>query len=50
MQQQAGATNDNPTALQFTKNSDILRLIGSMWFEDAQGNCYKSTIVIISNP
>ena len=42
MQRQAGATNDNPTVLQFTKNNDTLRLIGNMWFEDAQGNCRKS--------
>ena len=34
MQRQAGATNDNPTVLQFTKNSDTLRLVGNMWFDD----------------
>ena len=35
MQRQAGTINDNPTVLKFTKNSDTLRLIGNMWFEDA---------------
>ena len=45
MQRQAGATNDNPTVLQFTKNSDTLRLVGNMWFDDVQGNCRKSTSV-----
>ena len=41
MQQQAGATKD----IQFAKNSDTLRLVGNMWFEDVQGNCRKSTSI-----
>jgi len=45
MQRQAGATNDNPTVLQFTKNNDTLRLVGNMWFDDNQGNCRKSASI-----
>ena len=41
MQWQAGATKD----IQFAKNSDTLRLVENMWFEDVQGNCQKSTSI-----
>ena len=42
MQRQCGASNDNPTVLQFVKNNDTLRLVGNIWFEDVNGNCRKS--------
>ena len=42
MQRQCGGTNDNPTVRDFAKNSDTLRLVGNMWFDDAHGNCRKS--------
>ena len=45
MQRQSGGTNDNPTVMEFAKNSDTLRLIGNMWFDDSRGNCRKSNTV-----
>ncbi|XP_065895609.1 uncharacterized protein [Dysidea avara] len=45
MQCQSGATNDNPTVHQFVKNSDTIRLVGNMWFEDTHGNCRKSSSI-----
>jgi len=43
MQRQYGGTNDNPTIMDFAKNSDTLRLVGNMWFNDAHDNCRKSS-------
>ena len=45
MQRQSGGTNDNPTIMEFAKNSDTLRLVGNMWFDDSKGNCRKSNSV-----
>ena len=45
MQRQSGGTNDNPTVMEFAKNSDTLRLVGNMWFDDAKGNCRKSNSI-----
>ena len=45
MQRQSGGTNDNPTVMEFAKNSDTLCLIGNMWFDDSRGNCRKSNTV-----
>ena len=42
MQRQKGKSNDNLTVLQFVKNSDTIRQVGLMWFDDARGNCRKS--------
>jgi len=42
MQRQKGKSNDNPTVLQFVKNSDTICQVGMMWFDDARGNCRKS--------
>ena len=41
MQCQKGKSNDNPTVLQFIKNTDILRQVGLMWFDDARGELSK---------
>ena len=38
-------TNDNCTIMEFAKNSDTLRLVGNMWFDDTHGNCRKSNSV-----
>ena len=45
MQCQQGKSNDNPTVLQFVKNSDTIRQVGLMWFDDAKGNFQKSVSV-----
>jgi len=45
MQRQVGKSNDNPTVLEFSKNSDTIRLVGNMWFDDARGNCRRSTSI-----
>jgi len=42
MHRQKGKSNDNPTVLQFVKNTDTLRQVGMMWFDDARGNYRKS--------
>lgn len=31
--------------MEFAKNSDALRLVGNMWFDDSKGNCCKSNSV-----
>ena len=41
MQRQKGKSNDNPTVLQFVKNSGTIHQVGLMWFDDARGNCRK---------
>ena len=45
MQRQVGRTNENPTAVEFAKNSETLRLVGNMWFEDKRGNCRRSATI-----
>ena len=45
MQCQSGGTNDKPTIIEFAKNSDTLRLIKNMWFNDSKGNCRKSNSI-----
>ena len=45
MQGQSGGTNDNPTIMEFAKNSETIRLVGNMWFDDAHGNWRKSNSV-----
>ena len=45
MQHQKGKTNDNPTVMEVVKNGETLRLVGTMWFDDAKGNCRKSEAV-----
>ena len=42
MQQQKGKSNENPSVIEFAKNSETLRLVGNMWFDDAKGNCCRS--------
>ena len=36
---------DNPTMLEFVKNNDTIRLVGTMWFDDAKGNCHNSQAI-----
>jgi len=45
MQCQKGKANDNPTVMEFVKNNDTIRLVGTMWFDDARGNCHKSQAI-----
>ena len=42
MQRQKGKSNENPSVIEFAKNSETLRLVGNMWFDDAKGNCRRS--------
>lgn len=45
MQRQTGKSNENPSVVEFAKNSETLRLVGNMWFDDARGNCRRSVSV-----
>lgn len=45
MQRQAGRTNENPTVVEFAKNSETIRLVGNMWFDDNRGNCRRSATI-----
>ena len=45
MQRQKGKSNDNPTVLEFVKNNETIRLVGTMWFDDPKGNCRKSQAI-----
>ena len=31
--------------MEFVKNNDTIRLVGTMWFDDARGNCHKSQAI-----
>ena len=42
MQRQKGKSNENPSVIEFAKNSETLRLVGNMWFDDAKGNRRRS--------
>ena len=37
MQWQKGKSNENPSVIEFAKNSETLRLVGNMRFDDAKG-------------
>jgi len=39
MQRQAGRANQNPTVLEFIKNTETFRVISSIWIDDIVGNC-----------
>jgi len=39
MQRQAGKANQNPTVLEFIKNTETFRVISSIWIDDIVGNC-----------
>jgi len=39
IQRQRGATNENPTAAEFMKNTQSLKVINSIWVKDLTGNC-----------
>ena len=45
MQRQTEKSNENPSVAEFAKNSETLRLVGNMWFDDARGNCRRSVSV-----
>ena len=46
MQRQTGNSNENPTAAEFAKNSETLRLVGNMWFDYSRGNCRRYDNVV----
>ena len=39
MQRQTGRVNQNPTVLEFIKNTETFRVISSIWIDDIVGNC-----------
>ena len=39
IQRQFGRTNESPTASEFIKNSENIRVISGIWIENILGNC-----------